>query len=56
MHAEPIEKVFVSAESLLRDSLELGLQVMRSGFKTSLHVGIWRGGASIGISVQEVLE
>jgi hypoxanthine phosphoribosyltransferase len=56
MHAEPIEKVFVSAESLLRDSLELGLQVMRSGFNPSFLVGIWRGGASIGICVQEVLE
>jgi uncharacterized protein len=56
MHAEPIEKVFVSAESLLRDSLELGLQVMRSGFNPSFLVGIWRGGAPIGICVQEVLE
>jgi hypoxanthine phosphoribosyltransferase len=51
-----IEKTFVSAESLLRDSLELGLQVVRSGFNPSFLVGIWRGGAPIGICVQEVLE
>jgi hypoxanthine phosphoribosyltransferase len=51
-----IEKTFISAESLLRDSLELGLQVVRSGFRPSFLVGVWRGGAPIGISVQEVLE
>lgn len=56
MSAEHIEKTFISADSLLRDSLELGLQVVRSGFNPSFLVGIWRGGAPIGISVQEVLE
>jgi uncharacterized protein len=53
---EFIEKTFISADSLLRDSLELGLQVVRSGFNPTFLVGIWRGGAPIGISVQEVLE
>jgi hypoxanthine phosphoribosyltransferase len=52
----PIEKVFISAESLLRDSLELGVQIVRSGYRPSFLVGIWRGGAPIGIVVQEVLE
>lgn len=56
MQDGPIEKTFISAESLLRDSLELGLQVVRSGFNPSFLVGIWRGGAPIGICVQEVLE
>jgi hypoxanthine phosphoribosyltransferase len=56
LSAEHIEKTFISAESLLRDSMELGLQVVRSGFNPSFLVGIWRGGAPIGISVQEVLE
>jgi len=51
-----VEKSFISAESLLRDSIELGLQIVRSGFKPTFLVGIWRGGAPIGISVQEVLE
>jgi len=32
MSSEPIEKIFISANSLLRDSIELGLQVVRSGF------------------------
>jgi hypoxanthine phosphoribosyltransferase len=51
-----MEKIFISAESLLRDSLELGLQIVRSGFRPTFLVGIWRGGAPIGITVQEVLE
>jgi hypoxanthine phosphoribosyltransferase len=51
-----MEKVFISAESLLRDSLELGMQIVRSGFRPTFLVGIWRGGAPIGITVQEVLE
>jgi len=53
---EPIPKTFISADSLLRDSIELGLQVVRSGFRPSFLVGVWRGGAPIGIAVQEILE
>jgi len=56
MTPESLEKIFISAESLLRDSIELGLQVVRSGFRPSFLVGVWRGGAPIGIAVQEILE
>src|SRR6202030_1331482 len=56
MSSEPIEKIFISANSLLRDSIELGLQVVRSGFRPTFLVGVWRGGAPIGIAVQEALE
>jgi hypoxanthine phosphoribosyltransferase len=51
-----MEKVFISAASLLRDSMELGIQVVRSGFRPTFLVAVWRGGAPIGITVQEVLE
>ncbi|HXR53168.1 MAG TPA: phosphoribosyltransferase family protein [Steroidobacteraceae bacterium] len=51
-----ITKEFISADSLLRDSLELGVRIARSGFRPTFLVGIWRGGAPIGIAVQEVLE
>ena len=50
------DKIFISAESLLRDSMELGLRIVRSGFRPTFLVAIWRGGAPIGITVQEVLE
>jgi len=56
MTSESIDKTFISAESLLRDSFDLGMKIVRSGFNPSFLVGIWRGGAPIGISVQEVLE
>jgi hypoxanthine phosphoribosyltransferase len=53
---EPVEKIFISTESLLRDSIELGLRVVRSGFRPTFLVAMWRGGAPIGIAVQEILE
>jgi hypoxanthine phosphoribosyltransferase len=56
LEEEPIDKYFISADSLLRDSIELGLKVVRSGFRPTFLVGIWRGGAPIGIAVQEILE
>jgi len=56
MPTTPSDKIFISADSLLRDSMELGLQVVRSGLRPTFLVGIWRGGAPIGIAVQEILE
>jgi uncharacterized protein len=52
----PQEKIFISADSLLRDSMELAMRIVRSGFKPTFLVALWRGGAPIGITVQEVLE
>jgi hypoxanthine phosphoribosyltransferase len=51
-----MNKVFVSADSLLRDSMELARLIVRSGFRPSFLVAMWRGGTPIGIAVQEVLE
>jgi hypoxanthine phosphoribosyltransferase len=56
MSEAPVEKQFISANSLLRDSMTLAMQVLRSGFRPTFLVAIWRGGAPIGITVQEVLE
>jgi hypothetical protein len=50
------QKEFITAQALLRDSLSLGMQIVRSGFRPTFLVGVWRGGAPIGIAVQEVLE
>jgi uncharacterized protein len=54
--AGEVRKEFICAESLLRDSFALGLQIVRSGYRPTFLVGVWRGGAPIGIAVQEVLE
>ena len=51
-----MEKTFISAESLLKDSLELGRMIVRSGYRPTFLVAMWRGGAPIGIAVQEVLD
>jgi hypoxanthine phosphoribosyltransferase len=51
-----MEKLFISADALLRDSMELARRIVRSGFRPTFLVGMWRGGAPIGIAVQEVLE
>ena len=51
-----MEKVFISADSLLADSMELARLIVLSGFRPTYLVAMWRGGAPIGIAVQEVLE
>src|ERR1700684_3832501 len=51
-----MEKLFISADSLLRDSMELARLIVKSGFRPTFLVAMWRGGAPIGIAVQEVLE
>jgi uncharacterized protein len=51
-----VEKIFISADKLLQDSLELARRVVASGMRPTFLVAIWRGGAPIGITVQEVLE
>src|SRR5271155_5171469 len=51
-----MEKLFISADSLLRDSMELARRIVRSGLRPTYLVAMWRGGTPIGIAVQEVLE
>lgn len=52
----PDDKLFIGAQDLLRDSFALGALIVASGFRPTFLVGIWRGGAPIGIAVQELLE
>jgi len=49
-------KQFISAEDLLRDSFELGMRVLESGFRPTFLLGVWRGGTPVGIAVQELFE
>lgn len=51
-----VEKTFISANELLDVSMALAMKVLRAGFRPSHIVGVWRGGAPVGIAVQEVLE
>lgn len=56
MADKTIDKTFISANDLLKDSIALAMQILKSGFRPSHIVGVWRGGAPVGIAVQEVLE
>ncbi|MEP6342842.1 MAG: phosphoribosyltransferase family protein [Maricaulaceae bacterium] len=49
-------KIFISADELLQDSFRLALKIFESGYRPTFIVGVWRGGAPIGIAVQEILE
>lgn len=50
-----VEKTYLTADRLLEDSYRLANRVLDAGFLPTHIVGIWRGGAPIGIAVQELL-
>ena len=50
-----MNKLFIKSEDLLKDSFKLAWNVYESGFQPNYIVGVWRGGAPIGIAVQEFL-
>jgi len=51
-----LSKNYISSQSLLEDSFRLASKVFNDGFRPDFIIGIWRGGAPIGIAVQEFFE
>lgn len=51
-----MDKIFITATSLLQDSIRLAAKIHRSGFVPDFIVGIWRGGTPVGIAIQEYFE
>jgi len=51
-----MKKIFLDEETLILDSFRLGVRVVESGFRPTFIVGLWRGGSSVGIYVQECLQ
>jgi len=49
------QKIYLDAQQLLEDSFRLAAMVYRSGFRPSFIVAVWRGGAPMGIAIQELL-
>ncbi len=47
------EKTYLDAQALLEDSFRLAANIYASGFRPTFIVAVWRGGAPIGIAVQE---
>lgn len=50
------EKLYLSAQQFLEDSFRLGAKILESEFRPSFIVAIWRGGAPVGMAVQELLD
>ena len=51
-----MDKLFIHSEDLLKDSFNLAWQVYESAYRPNYIIGVWRGGAPIGIAVQEFLD
>ena len=51
-----MSKQFIKEQQLLEDSFRLGVQIYNSGFRPTVIVGLWRGGSTVGIYVQECLQ
>jgi hypoxanthine phosphoribosyltransferase len=51
-----MQKKFIAADDLLRDSFQLAAQIHGAGFEPDFLVGLWRGGSAVGIAVQEGLD
>jgi hypoxanthine phosphoribosyltransferase len=51
-----MDKIFITAASLLQDSFRLAARIHASGFRPDFIVGIWRGGTPVGIAIQEYFE
>ena len=49
------DKIFLDEERHLLDGYRLGTQIFERGFRPSFIVGVWRGGAVVGMVVQECL-
>lgn len=49
------EKRYLDAQTLLEDSWRLGAMIADSGYRPSYIVAVWRGGAPVGVAVQELL-
>ncbi len=49
-------KKYLSEQDVLLDAYRLGVDVFNSGFRPSFIVGLWRGGSTVGIAVQECLQ
>lgn len=51
-----MEKHYISANDLLLDSFKLAEIIYESGYKPDFIIGVWRGGAPVGIAIQEYLD
>ena len=51
-----MDKIYLTADQLLQTTCALAAQVIESGYRPSIIVGVWRGGSPIAIAVHELFE
>ena len=51
-----MQKRFIQEQELLEESYRLAVQIYQSGYRPDFIVGVWRGGSTVGIYVQECLQ
>ena len=51
-----MHKRFIEEQDLLEDSYRLAVRIYDSGFRPDFIAGVWRGGSTVGIYVQECLQ
>ncbi len=51
-----MKKKFISETELIHDSFRLAVKIFINGFRPNFLVGLWRGGSTVGIYVQECLQ
>ncbi|MGV0034378.1 MAG: phosphoribosyltransferase, partial [Candidatus Azotimanducaceae bacterium WSBS_2022_MAG_OTU7] len=49
-------KQFLTEQDVMEDSFRLGVRIFNVGFRPTFIVGLWRGGSTVGIYVQECLQ
>ncbi|MEO0574121.1 MAG: phosphoribosyltransferase family protein [Pseudomonadota bacterium] len=49
-------RTFIQEQDLVEDAFRLGVQIFNDGFVPTFVVGLWRGGSTVGIYVQECLQ
>ena len=51
-----MKKKYIREKVLIQDSFKLAIKIFNSQFKPDFLVGLWRGGSTVGIYVQECLQ
>ena len=51
-----MNKIFLDESTMIEDAFKLAVDIYESGFRPTFIVGLWRGGSTVGIYVQECLQ
>jgi len=51
-----MDKTFITADSLLKDSFAMAIAMLEQGYRPSYIIGVWRGGTPVAVAVQEIFE